>query len=308
MTWLDLCLSHSHRDSCANEETYGATVDSREGEHVPTVERQSVASQITRHIRTDIEAGRLKDKQPLQSTRELAAEWKVSVNTIDSALKPLIDDGLIVTIDRKGRYVNYPITSNNLQSEEKHVIIIGGYAGSGKTELGRILSRMTNWPLLDKDSVTRPMTEAALALAGQPITDREGEIYLSKIRPAEYETLTLVMLENVECGNNAIITAPFLKEFRDPGWFERIKDATDSSFAKFTFVWVYCNPETMQQYVRHRGAARDTWKLNHWDEYVSQIDFGVRPVVPHIVIDNSHGQPALREQAANLLRSIAVLQ
>jgi predicted kinase len=270
---------------------------------MPALDRpEGIAQQIARHIRTDIESGRLRDRQPLRSTRELAKEWGVSVNTIDAALKPLTDAGLIVVKDRKGRYVNYPsLTALNTPHGDQHVIVIGGYAGSGKTELGRILSRTTNWPLLDKDSVSRPMTEAALALAGHDITDRESELYLSKIRPAEYETLTLVMLENIECGNNVIISAPFIREFKDQAWINRLAAKCSDIDAQVTFVWVRVDAESMLTYLRHRGAARDTWKLNHWDEYIANIDTEFEPSMPHVIINNSIGSAPLKDQATDLL-------
>jgi hypothetical protein len=76
------------------------------------------------------------------------------------------------------------------------VLIIGGYAGSGKTELGRILARATGWPMLDKDTLTRPVVEAALEIAGQPLNDRESETYLNLIRPREYEATMGAAVEN----------------------------------------------------------------------------------------------------------------
>ena len=36
----------------------------------------------------------------------------------------------------------------------------------------------TGWPMLDKDTMTRPVVEAALEITGQPPNDRESETYL----------------------------------------------------------------------------------------------------------------------------------
>jgi dephospho-CoA kinase len=75
------------------------------------------------------------------------------------------------------------------------VIFIGGYAGSGKTEFGRILARHTGWPILDKDTTTRPVVELALEVLGRPGYDRESADYLSRIRPREYEALIATATE-----------------------------------------------------------------------------------------------------------------
>lgn len=274
---------------------------------MPAVER-GVTGQITRHIRTEIESGRLKDREALKPTRDLARDYGVSINTIDNALRPLVEKGLIVAKPGSGRYVNNPSPEPLQLATRKGtlLIVIGGYAGSGKTELGRILSRMTRWPLLDKDSVTRPVTEAALALAGQPVTDRESEVYLTRVRPAEYETLALVMLENIECGNNVIISAPFVREFTDPAWFQRLAAVCSDVPSRCVFVWVDTDADSMLQYLLHRGAGRDAWKLDNWDEYLGQIDLSMRPAAEHYVIRNSVGETPLRDQAAQLLRYLGV--
>ena len=86
------------------------------------------------------------------------------------------------------------------------MLLIGGYAGSGKTELGRILARLTHWPMLDKDTTTRAVVEQALELLGHPPHDRESDLYRTSIRPAEYEALIAGLMENVECGTSAIVT------------------------------------------------------------------------------------------------------
>lgn len=40
------------------------------------------------------------------------------------------------------------------------LLLIGGYAGCGKTELAGALARAMRWALLDKDTLTRPLLEA----------------------------------------------------------------------------------------------------------------------------------------------------
>ena len=94
-------------------------------------------------------------------------------------------------------------------------MLIGGYAGSGKTAVRPILARETGWPMLDKDTLTRPVVEAALEVLGCSPHDRESATYLDIIRPREYEALISAMTENVQCGTSAIVTAPFIRELRD---------------------------------------------------------------------------------------------
>jgi hypothetical protein len=43
-------------------------------------------------------------------------------------------------------------------------------------------------------------------------------------------------------------------------------------------VWMACDPDSMRDYLEARDAARDTWKLSFWDDYLTTIDPGQRPL------------------------------
>jgi len=264
---------------------------------------ESLHQQVARNIRNDIEAGRLRDGQLLPSTRDLAEKWQVSVFTINEAMKVLIEEGLVDSRPRAGRKVVAPQQRQRveLRTPSPNVVMIGGYPGSGKTELGRILARLTGWPMLDKDTLTRPVVEAALEVMGCSPNDRESETYLTKIRPREYEALRSVVTENVQCGNSVIATAPFIRELNDNAWISRMQALYQSLNAKVTVVWVYCDLESMLTYVRHRGAARDASKLDDWAKYVATIDVAFRPSIEHFVVDNSASGKPLQEQAGALI-------
>ena len=184
-------------------------------------------------------------------------------------------------------------------------MLIGGYAGSGKTEFGRILARATGWPILDKDTATRPVVEMALDTLGLPTHDRESPRYLELIRPREYEGLMASADENASCGLSAIITAPFLKELHDPAWLARTEAQFQRYGAELCLVWIRCDVGSMRTYLRNRGAARDATKLEDWDKYVAGIDLGLRPVKDYFPVDNSHTADPLQSQANALIASLA---
>lgn len=262
--------------------------------------------QVARNIRNDIQAGVLRDGQRLPSTKELADEWGVSTFTIKEAMDLLADEGLVITKPRAGRVVSAPeqLERQEVRLSTPRVVMIGGYAGSGKTELGRILARETGWPLLDKDTLTRPVVEAALELLGGNPNDRESDLYRTKIRPREYEALVAAVTENVKCGNSAIVTAPFLREFTDPAWLNRMQAQIGDMKAAMALVWMNCDADTMHMYLRHRGAARDTVKLADWDSYLAEIDVEFRPPIAHRVIDNCASSEPLQDQARALIEHV----
>jgi hypothetical protein len=73
--------------------------------------------------------------------------------------------------------------------------LVAGYAGSGKSEAGKLLAAATGWAMLDKDTLSRPMTERLLqALGGDP-DDRHSPTYLEHARPLEYACLMKAVWE-----------------------------------------------------------------------------------------------------------------
>jgi predicted kinase len=181
------------------------------------------------------------------------------------------------------------------------LILIGGYAGSGKSELGRLLAGMTGWPLLDKDLITRPLVEHLLSALGNDPNDRHSDTYLQHVRPVEYRCLLNAAFAQLDAGTSSILTAPFLQEMPDPGWLRRLAARCASRDIDVVPVWVDTDAQSMYDYLVERDAARDTWKLNHWDTYLAGVDPALRPALPHIVIDNG-GRAAvtLPGQAAQL--------
>ncbi|MFI9449211.1 AAA family ATPase [Amycolatopsis sp. NPDC052450] len=268
---------------------------------------EPLAQQIARNIENDISAGRLRHGQRLRSSRDLAQEWDVSVFTINEAMDILGKKGLVESKPRAARTVNAP--DQEVRSEVRptttQVVMIGGYAGSGKTELGRILARETSWSMLDKDTLTRFVVEAALEMQGLSRNDRESDLYLNKIRPAEYSSLLEAVTENVQCGNSVIVTAPFIREFTDETWIRQRELMCRNLGAELTIVWVFCDAETMHTYVQHRNAPRDATKLEDWNKYMEGVDVDFRPPVPHVVIDNSVAGEVMIEQARRLIVQLA---
>ncbi|WP_432049573.1 GntR family transcriptional regulator [Verrucosispora sp. NA02020] len=267
------------------------------------LQRGTAALVIAQAIRNDIQAGRLAHGRQLPGTRALAQTWNTSVATINRAMAMLAEEGLVINRARSSRIVHNPAGSADKQGPR--VILIGGYAGSGKTELGRIVARQTGWAILDKDTTTRAVVEAALEHLGHSRHDRESETYLTAIRPAEYEALMAALDENLQCGSSVVVTAPFIKELSNEAWCDRLSAAVAAHNGILRVVWVHCDPITMLTYIRRRGAARDDYKLANWNKYAENLDAAFEPKIAYARVDNSAGARPLQEQAKNLLNEMA---
>lgn len=185
------------------------------------------------------------------------------------------------------------------------LVLVAGFAGSGKTEFAKFLSTVTGWALLDKDTLTRPLVESMLTALNADPNDRHSEIY-RQVRPVEYRCLTNATFSNIENGISTVVTAPFLAEVTDPQWLRRLLHRCAAANAHPEIVWVGADAETMHTYLQRRDAVRDTWKLNHWDEYLAQIDIATRPQIPHFYVDNSlNSAVQLTDEALRILEWIS---
>ncbi|MET9126367.1 AAA family ATPase [Streptomyces sp. NPDC004528] len=182
------------------------------------------------------------------------------------------------------------------------VILVGGYAGSGKSEFAKFLGGLTGWPILDKDSLTRPLVDQLLVSLGGEAHDRSSELYRQRVRPLEYRCLMEAAWDNLDCGISAILDAPFIAEFGQSEWMQRFQNRCRSKRVSVATIWVGCDLESMREYIEFRGAARDAWKMEAWEEYASGLDLKFRPQGPHFVVDNSLGAAvALVDEARDVL-------
>ncbi|GAB2816556.1 AAA family ATPase [Actinocorallia aurea] len=183
--------------------------------------------------------------------------------------------------------------------------LVGGYAGSGKTEFARFLSDLTGWTILDKDALTRRMTERLLTSLGGDPHDRRTALYATEVRPVEYQCLLSAARTNVEAGIPLILAAPFLEELQDPSWLARLTNQSAAYGCDVTAIWVQSDPDTMHDHLEHRDAPRDGWKLANWDEYTSALNTDDSPPSTHITVDNRHGAAvSLAEQTRRALQRL----
>lgn len=169
------------------------------------------------------------------------------------------------------------------------LLMVGGYAGSGKSEFARFISQLTGWPVLDKDPITRPLVERLLIEMGSDPNDRHTDLYREKVRPLEYQCLLETAYANIDCAISTVLSAPFISASTDPRWMGRLINRCEARGVTVAVVWIQCDLDTMHEYITFRSAARDSWKLQNWDTYASGIDLELRPVVPHLVVDNRLG-------------------
>ena len=141
--------------------------------------------------------------------------------------------------------------------------IVCGPPGAGKTTFATKLAADRGAVLLDSDQVAQRLVRAGLGLAGMDPDDRDSPAYKAAYREPVYETLWDLAVIN---GRHlpVVVAGPFTRECGDVSWPEKIAARTGMPVE----IWfMHCAEETRRQRIAARGEARDTSKLDDWENY-----------------------------------------
>ncbi len=156
----------------------------------------------------------------------------------------------------------------------KKMILVTSPPGCGKTRLSkRLATALSHVVYLDKDTLI-PLSKQIFAVAGQPY-NRSSDFFEANIRDYEYEVILALGFEALNYDDTVLINAPFSREVRDAAYMRALRDKLDGMGAKLVVIWIVTDPEVCHQRMISRNSDRDTWKLEHWDEYIKGIDFSI---------------------------------
>jgi tRNA uridine 5-carbamoylmethylation protein Kti12 len=192
----------------------------------------------------------------------------------------------------------------------KKFIIVTSPPACGKTYVSKQLATaLSHVVYLDKDTLI-PLSKQIFIAAGKEY-DRSSDFFNKNIRDYEYEAIVALALEALNYDNIVLVNAPFTKEIRDTGYINGLKAKLKEKNTSLVVIWVETSIEVCRQRMFERNSDRDTWKLAHWDEYISTCNFDV-PVAlddPNtkddlIIFKNSSNE----EFNASLKQTVAALE
>lgn len=156
----------------------------------------------------------------------------------------------------------------------KKMILVTSPPACGKTYISKQLAKkLKHVVYLDKDTLI-PLSNRVFAVAGEEI-NRSSRFFEENIRDYEYEAIVDIGVEALEYDDIVLINAPFTKEVHDEITLERFRTKLRNKGAKLVIIWVVTDPKVCHQRMVERNSDRDTWKLQHWDEYIKTIDFSI---------------------------------
>ncbi|MBK5243524.1 MAG: AAA family ATPase [Eubacteriaceae bacterium] len=156
----------------------------------------------------------------------------------------------------------------------KKLILVTSPPASGKTYVCKKLAEvLTHVVYLDKDTLI-PLSKQIFVVAGEEY-NRSSDFFNKNIRDYEYETIVALALEALDYDNIVLINAPFTKEIRDLGYINGLKEKLKEKKASLVIVWVETAVDVTRQRMIARNSERDTWKLEHWGEYIAGRNFDI---------------------------------
>lgn len=156
----------------------------------------------------------------------------------------------------------------------KELILVTSPPACGKTYISKELAKnLKNVVYLDKDTLI-VLSKQIFVVANQEY-NRSSDFFEKYIRDYEYYAVLDLAFEALDYADIVLINAPFTREIRDQKYIDDLKARLAEKGAVLKVIWVETDPEVCHQRMIDRGSDRDTWKLEHWDEYIAGVNFDI---------------------------------
>ena len=170
---------------------------------------------------------------------------------------------------------------------KKKLILVTSPPACGKTFITKNLARaLNNCVYLDKDDLI-VLSKQIYKVAGEPF-DRSSEFFQKYIRDAEYYAILDIAFNALNYNDTVLINAPFKSEIRDQEWLASMRKKLAAKNAELCIIWVHTDIEVVHARMVARNSERDTWKIEHWDEYVATQDYSTPQGIPELFIFNNN--------------------
>lgn len=186
----------------------------------------------------------------------------------------------------------------------KHLILVTSPPACGKTFVTKSLAKaLPNCVYLDKDTLI-VLSKQIFVVANEEY-NRSSDFFEEHIRNYEYDCVMELAFEALDYNDTVLINAPFTREIRDEEYIADLRKKLAVKDASLEIVWVHTDVETVHQRMIKRGSDRDTWKLEHWDEYVATQNYNAPDIDNLIVFDNSNDEEfhSSLEKVTDLLKA-----
>lgn len=177
---------------------------------------------------------------------------------------------------------------------KKKLILVTSPPACGKTFITKNLARaLNNCVYLDKDDLI-VLSKQIYKVAGEPF-DRSSAFFQANIRDAEYDAILEIAFNALNYNDTVLINAPFKTEIRDLDWIEGMRKKLAVKNAELCIIWVHTDINVVHQRMVARNSERDTWKIQHWEEYVQTQDYSEPVGIPEMFVFNNNSDEEFDE-------------
>ena len=156
----------------------------------------------------------------------------------------------------------------------KRLLLVTSPPACGKTYISKKLAEnLKHVVYLDKDSLI--VLSKQIFVVAREEYNRSSPFFEKYIRDFEYDAIIAIAMEALEYDDIVLINAPFTREVRDKNYMTRLRERLQEKNARLTVIWVQTDVEVVRQRMIERNSDRDTWKIEHWDEYNKNINYDI---------------------------------
>ena len=149
----------------------------------------------------------------------------------------------------------------------KHLIVISGPPGAGKSCLARNLSRQLGILWLDYDNIAQPIISGLLAKRMVTEYYQGAEIFKKGI----YTLLMDISCKMLALQDSIIISAPFTNiRVSDAKFFSEYRKKLQNSVC-IVEIFIQISEKRLQQQIFERNLPRDLDKIHNWHNFYKQL-------------------------------------
>lgn len=185
----------------------------------------------------------------------------------------------------------------------KKLILVTSPPACGKTYVSmKLAENLDHVVYLDKDTLIT-LSKQIFLVANEEY-NRSSEFFEKYIRNEEYECVLDLAFEALRYENLVLINAPFTREVRDLPYIHELQNKLAAIDAELVVVWVKTDPAICKQRMIDRNSDRDTWKIEHWDEYIAKCNFTIPEGIDNLLIFNNNSKEEFDESMKRIVKDL----